>query len=135
MTKTRLKLLIGGAVLAGAIGYLGVTGVRSGWVYYLNVDEYAASERAQAARARVHGTVAETDLVCRPAELFASFTLVGETQTLPVVYRGPIPDLFKAGQQVVIEGTRGTDGRFEADVLMTKCASKYEARAEEGGSS
>jgi len=44
---------------------------------------------------------------------------------LPVQYTGIRPDLFKDGAEVIVEGMF-TDGVFEADILQTKCASKYE---------
>jgi cytochrome c-type biogenesis protein CcmE len=47
---------------------------------------------------------------------------------MPVSYRGTVPDLFKAGADVVVEGKLNAAGTFEADVLLTKCASKYDAK-------
>lgn len=129
MSRSKRRLIIGGLVLASAVGYLAVTGVRSGWVYYLNVDEFVQQEELSTRRARVHGTVSPDGLDARPAELYARFDLRGELATLPVLYRGPIPDLFAAEREVVIEGAMGDDGVFAADVLMTKCASKYESAA------
>lgn len=130
MGAARAKLVLGSVVLAGAVSYLGLTGLRAGWVYYVDVDAYAASQDAQAKRARVHGVVSAERLDARPADLAASFTLLGETASVPVRYRGAVPDLFGAGRQVVVEGTMGPDGVLEADVLLTKCASKYDERAE-----
>ncbi|MDX6492176.1 MAG: cytochrome c-type biosis protein CcmE, partial [Gaiellaceae bacterium] len=48
------------------------------------------------------------------------------TQTVPVVYRGSVPDLFKPGREVVVEGMF-VNGTFLAakDTLVTKCPSKY----------
>jgi cytochrome c-type biogenesis protein CcmE len=48
------------------------------------------------------------------------------TTTVPVVYRGSVPDLFKPGREVVLEGTL-VNGTFvgERDTLVTKCPSKY----------
>jgi cytochrome c-type biogenesis protein CcmE len=48
------------------------------------------------------------------------------TTTVPVVYRGSVPDLFKPGREVVVDGTL-VDGTFVAvrDTLVTKCPSKY----------
>ncbi len=44
--------------------------------------------------------------------------------SVPVAYRGSVPDLFKTGREVVVEGKlRG--GTFVADSLVTKCPSKY----------
>jgi cytochrome c-type biogenesis protein CcmE len=46
--------------------------------------------------------------------------------TVPVVYHGSVPDLFKAGREVVVEGTL-VHGTFVAvpGTLVTKCPSKY----------
>jgi len=48
------------------------------------------------------------------------------TATVPVVYRGSVPDLFRSGRDVLIEG-RLKDGVFVAypGTLVTKCPSKY----------
>jgi cytochrome c-type biogenesis protein CcmE len=45
---------------------------------------------------------------------------------VPVLYRGSVPDLFKTGRHVVLEGTL-RDGTFVAKPgsLVTKCPSKY----------
>jgi len=77
-------------------------------------------------RARVHGVVCPDGVEIDRAELRASFVLVGTTGRLSVDYRGPVPDLFQSGREVVIEGAMNERGVFEADVLMTKCSSKYE---------
>jgi cytochrome c-type biogenesis protein CcmE len=47
-------------------------------------------------------------------------------QTIPVVYRGSVPDAFKAGREIVLDGT-AAGGVFRAkdDSLVTKCPSKY----------
>ena len=46
------------------------------------------------------------------------------TATLPVVYRGSVPDLFKTGRDVSVRGML-QNGVFVADKLVTKCPSKY----------
>jgi cytochrome c-type biogenesis protein CcmE len=48
------------------------------------------------------------------------------TTTVPVVYKGSVPDLFKTGRDVVVDG-RLHNGVFVAvpDTLVTKCPSKY----------
>jgi cytochrome c-type biogenesis protein CcmE len=51
---------------------------------------------------------------------------MGKTRKLTVNYRGSIPDQFAVGRNVVVEGCLDKSGTFQADVLMTKCASKYE---------
>jgi cytochrome c-type biogenesis protein CcmE len=48
------------------------------------------------------------------------------TTTVPVVYKGSVPDLFKTGRDVVVDG-RLRNGVFVAvpNTLVTKCPSKY----------
>ena len=48
------------------------------------------------------------------------------SQTIPVVYHGSIPDAFKVGRQIVVDG-KSASGVFDAktDSLVTKCPSKY----------
>jgi len=48
------------------------------------------------------------------------------TAMVPVVYKGSVPDLFRAGRDIVVEG-RLVSGVFVAvpGTLVTKCPSKY----------
>ena len=51
---------------------------------------------------------------------------INGTASVPVVYTGSVPDLFKAGRHVVVDG-RLKNGAFVAvpGTLVTKCPSKY----------
>ena len=48
------------------------------------------------------------------------------TATVPVVYRGSVPDLFRSGRDIMVDG-RLKNGVFVANPgsLVTKCPSKY----------
>jgi cytochrome c-type biogenesis protein CcmE len=48
------------------------------------------------------------------------------TATVPVLYRGTVPDLFRRGREVVVEG-HVVEGTLRAvpGTLVTKCPSKY----------
>ena len=46
--------------------------------------------------------------------------------TTPVVYKGSVPDLFRVGREIMVEG-EARNGVFVADRLVTKCPSKYSA--------
>jgi cytochrome c-type biogenesis protein CcmE len=52
------------------------------------------------------------------------------TTTVPVVYRGSVPDMFKSGRDVYMKGTL-QNGVFVAqkDSMVTKCPSKYSAKS------
>ena len=132
MPKKNLRVLIGAFIILSSIGVLAYSGTQDNLVYYVTVSEFARSE----ATAPPHHGVRVTGLV-RPGTIAVGadqrtvrFTMQDEKQpgvTLPVSYSGIIPDTFKEGRQVVVEG-RLTDGVFNADVLLAKCPSKYEAR-------
>ena len=75
------------------------------------------------------GTVAPDNLLKNVDGPGASFLLQDKDDaglTLPVVYKGAVPDTFKAGAEVIVEGGLQPDGRFMAKTLMTKCPSKYQ---------
>ena len=127
MQHMRLKLVIAGVVLVGAVAYLALAGLREGWVYHVEVDKYVQTPDLQQQRVRLVGKVAADDLVSNPGKMSATFTLAGATSSVRVAYHGAVPDLFKAGAEVVVEGRRDAIGTFQADVLMTKCASKYQS--------
>jgi cytochrome c-type biogenesis protein CcmE len=57
---------------------------------------------------------------------FGVTDISGRSETVPVVYHGSVPDLFKVGRHIVVDGTY-RNGVFVAkhDTLVTKCPSKY----------
>ena len=50
----------------------------------------------------------------------------GKSVRIPIVFRGSVPDLFKAGRDVNLTG-RLEHGSFVASQMTTKCPSKYTA--------
>ena len=113
--------------LVAAVSYLAFAGLSDGWVYHVEVDQFATDLSMHSQRVRLVGKVAEDGLEASPAKSQAKFAILGNTNRIPVQYKGAIPDLFKAGSEVVVEGRLDAAGTFQADVLMTKCASKYQS--------
>jgi cytochrome c-type biogenesis protein CcmE len=132
MTKVHVKLIIGGLVLAAAVGYLGYAGINAGKSYYLSVDDYMSSDEHHNQRVRLYGNVGDEGLVLSPKTANAKFVLLGETKKIEVRYSGVVPDMFEAGGEVLVLGRIGDDGVFEATQVMTKCASKYTEMKNEG---
>ena len=58
------------------------------------------------------------------------FTLAGAESELPVQYQGVVPDNFVENREEVVEGRMAAAGVFQADNLMTRCESKYQAKVE-----
>ena len=128
----RSKLILAGVVLTAALSFLGFAGAKSGgWVYYLEVDHFVAdAQQYQTQRVRLHGKVATDDFATSAATLSANFKLLGKSNAVAIAYHGAIPDMFERGRDVVVEGKFDqATNTFNADVLMTKCASKYESNS------
>jgi cytochrome c-type biogenesis protein CcmE len=128
MNKIRIKLAVGTCIVLGAIAYLAVAGAKQSLVYHMSVDQFLADGQYRTQRVRLAGTVSTKQFLSDPGNLTASFLLTGKLTNVLVQYHGVIPGLFQAGRDVVIEGQLNTQGVFVADVLMTKCASKYESK-------
>ena len=94
--------------------------------YYLTVSEVLAQDpQLSDMGVRVGGKVHEGSVNWDPKALKLSFVIEDDNTTLPVVYQGVVPDSFKQGEKVIIEGVYA-DGVFTASELMTTCPSKYE---------
>ena len=122
------KFLIGGIILFIALGYLGYTGFVSSATYYYEVSEFLEQESTlYDQNVRVNGTVVPGSIDQESQGLVLKFTIkdVEQEGTLSIIYHGAVPDTFKAGNDVVVEGKYTTEGIFEADTILTKCASKY----------
>ena len=110
-----------------AIGYLIFTGIRDTMTYFLTVSEVLAKETDfQNDIIRVGGSVSPSSVQWDPKTLSLTFQLNDERSSFLVQYKGVVPDSFKPGKEVVIEGTYAGKGRFNATLIMPKCASKYE---------
>lgn len=127
MKKRGLKLILIAVLAVSVIGYLVYTGLRDTMVYYLTLDELMEQgSQASNGGVRVGGKVLEGSVVWDAKDLKLRFT-VGEDggTTLPVVYQGVVPDSFKQGRDVIIEGIYA-GGVFTASQIMPTCPSKYE---------
>jgi cytochrome c-type biogenesis protein CcmE len=73
---------------------------------------------------RLGGLVKE-GTVSRGDNLMVRFDITDGTSTVPVVYRGLLPDLFREGQGVVAEGALDGTGAFRADTVLAKHDESY----------
>lgn len=128
MRMIPIKYLAAGLILSGAMVYLAAAGIKAGSVYSVPVERYLTDSTLQKQRVRLHGKVAAGEFASNPGKLSAHFVLQGKDaeKTVSIAYTGVVPDLFKVGCDVVVEGRRDANGVFQSDLMMTKCASKYE---------
>ncbi|CCO22082.1 cytochrome c maturation protein CcmE [Maridesulfovibrio hydrothermalis] len=121
----------------GGLGYLIYSGVSQDSVYFLNVSEAIAMEESELGQARLFGKVSPQNIQTKEGGLGVSFDLRDQekktTKTIRVDYSGAVPDTFKEGVEVIVEGNfvNGHE-QFRATSLITKCPSKYEKENREG---
>jgi cytochrome c-type biogenesis protein CcmE len=143
--RIKPRFLIGGGLIAAAVAYLIVIGIRSTAEYYLTVNE-AEARQAQLLNqpVRIAGRVQAGSINWDPASLTLAFAIappppqdgaiVEQVSAHPVpvmrvVCKGqPKPDMFAAGRDVIVEGRLTSHNFITADQVLTSCPSKYQAK-------
>ena len=126
--KTRAKFGIGAGIILAALSWLAWVGVSESKTYYHTIDELQALKASDMRhRMRVGGWVRTGSIARYPGRV--DFVLTENGKELPVSYvgRDPLPDTFTDKAQALVEGRQMPDGRFVAEQVQAKCASKYEA--------
>jgi cytochrome c-type biogenesis protein CcmE len=117
-----IKLLAVGLVLAAGVAYFVYSSTQSTAEYYQTIAEMQA--HPQDRDVRVVGVV-QNDVAKSQGGLHVQFTMAEGSRTVPVAYSGTLPDIFKPGVQVVVEGRKDSHGVFQARELQAKCPSKF----------
>jgi cytochrome c-type biogenesis protein CcmE len=126
--KPKAKFGIGIGIIVISLSALAWMGAKESQTYYHTIAELPTlNSAARHQRIRVGGDVAAGSIHQMAGRV--DFSLSAEGKTLPVSYVGadPLPDTFKDGAQCLVEGHTMPDGRFVAESVQAKCASKYEA--------
>ncbi len=128
--KAPWGFLIAGVAIAAAVVYLVIANTGATAEYYMTIHQLQTCSTCSNQTVRVAGFVAPTGLVRNDATQTVRFvitdTATSATPTMGVVYKGVVPDAFKAGAQVVVEGTY-KNGMFQASAVLAKCPSKFQA--------
>jgi cytochrome c-type biogenesis protein CcmE len=112
------------AVIVLALAWIAVRGLTGNFVYYLTPTDIVAHHKAQVGqRIRLGGYVVPGSV--HHAGSVLMFTVTDRTDSMQVSDKGAVPELFKAGQGVVLEGALGKDGRFHADTLLVQHNGDY----------
>ena len=126
--QTRAKFGVGIAIILVSLAFLAWLGYGESKTYYHTIAEFQALQgNARNHRMRLAGTVVPGTIKHLPGRI--DFVLEEQGKTLPVSYVGsdPLPDTFVDKSQALVEGRPSADGKFVAEHVQAKCASKYEA--------
>ncbi len=114
----------GVAVLAAAVGLV-LNAFQSNLVFFFTPSQVAANEAPHGRAFRIGGLVEDRSLKREGDGLTVHFNVTDTAQTIPVVFKGILPDLFKEGKGVVAQGSIGPDGVFKATEVLAKHDENY----------
>ena len=135
--KTNVALLGMLLLMVGGIVALFMFGFKEAAVYSMPVEQFLAQKVDHVdRRVRIEGELVKGTLTKRDKPCEYRFTIMGATPEsrkarLDVRYaQCVVPDTFRdrEGTQVTVEGMIAQSGHFDADLIMAKCASKYDPK-------
>ena len=114
---------MGGVAVLGVAAALVLTAFQENLVFFFTPSQIAAKEAPVNKTFRIGGMVEKGSVKRDGVEV--RFVVTDTAKTLPVVYRGQLPDLFREGKGVVAQGQLGPDGVFRAREVLAKHDENY----------
>ena len=109
----------------GVAAALVLNAFRSNLVFFFTPTQVTAHEAPRDRAFRVGGLVEAGSVAREKDGLTVRFRVTDTAQTIPVVYVGILPDLFREGKGVVAQGRLGPDGIFKASEVLAKHDENY----------
>ncbi len=124
--RRRLTIVLLGALVLGTAAALVLTAFEDNIVFFHSPTDIATKPELRTdRRLRVGGLVKEGSLRKETDGLTVAFRVTDLTHDISVAYKGLLPDLFREGQGVVVEGRLQPDGSFVADEVLAKHDENY----------
>jgi len=121
----RLILVVAGLALLGVTAALVLNAFQSNLVFFVSPSQVAAKEAPINKTFRLGGMVEQGSLKRLPDGLTVEFVVTDTAKTIPVRYKGILPDLFREGKGVVAQGRLDADGTFHAQEVLAKHDENY----------
>ena len=123
--QKRLMFIIAAvAGLAVAVG-LGLNALENNVSLYFTPTQVFNNEAPHGRSFRIGGLVEEGSVKREADGLTVNFVITDRHKSIPVVYKGILPDLFTEGKGVVAQGSVGPDGVMQADEVLAKHDENY----------
>lgn len=122
--KKRLGLIAGGLIICGAAAALVFNAFEENLVFFFSPSQVAAHEAPEGRAFRIGGFVKEGSVQRQKDGVTVRFEVTDTAHTVPVTYKGSLPDLFKEGKGVVAQG-KLQNGVFVADQVLAKHDENY----------
>jgi cytochrome c-type biogenesis protein CcmE len=114
-----------GVAALGAATALVLTAFQENLVFFFTPSQIVAQEAPQGRTFRIGGMVEKGSVKRRVDGVTVQFTVTDTVKSVPVTYRGSLPDLFREGKGVVAQGQLGADGVFNANEVLAKHDENY----------
>jgi len=98
---------------------------QSNLVFFFTPTQVAANEAPRDRAFRIGGLVEVGSVERDKDALTVRFKVTDTAKTIPVVYTGILPDLFREGKGIVAQGRVGADGTFKASEVLAKHDENY----------
>ena len=121
----KIVLIVGGLAALGAAAALVLNAFQSNLVFFFSPSQVMADEAPRDRTFRIGGLVETGSVKRRTDGLTVHFNVTDTAKTLPVVFSGILPDLFREGKGVVAQGKLGSDGVFHATQVLAKHDENY----------
>jgi len=121
----RLTAIAIGLAALGLVVTLVLSAFRENLVFFFTPSQVAANEAPQGRTFRIGGMVEKGSVKRQSDGVTVQFLVTDTAKTIPVTYRGPLPDLFREGKGVVAQGQLGADGVFRASEVLAKHDENY----------
>ena len=119
----KLAAIGGGLAALGIVAALVLMAFEKNLIFFFSPTQVAAKEAPVGRTFRIGGMVVEGSLKRDGVEV--RFAVTDTAKSIPVVYRGALPDLFREGKGVVAQGELGGDGVFRAREVLAKHDENY----------
>jgi len=126
--RRRMIMILGGmALLSGAVALV-LVAFQESVTFFYSPSEVLAGASAPGRSFRLGGLVEEGSVRRQGDGLTVEFRVTDLAASVPVTYKGILPDLFREGQGVVTEGRLGANGVFVAREVLAKHDETYMPR-------
>lgn len=121
----KLALIVLVVAALGVAVALVLNAFNSNLVFFFSPTQVANGEAPTSRAFRIGGLVEEGSIRREADGLTTHFVVTDTAKSMPVIYTGILPDLFKEGKGVVAEGRLGPDGMFAATQVLAKHDENY----------
>ena len=123
--QKRIALIVTGLAILGIALTLVLSAFRSYLVFFFTPTQVVEHEAPQGRNFRIGGLVEKGSVERQPDGVTVRFVVTDTAKSVPVMFKGILPDLFKEGKGVVAQGKLGADGVFAASEVLAKHDENY----------